>query len=86
MPGAIKTMKKTIRISMASITAAAIAALTGCSTAGPFVTSISSDGKGNLVVERNTVHINGLTGVISMDENPTTQVVKVVPEPQPQPK
>jgi hypothetical protein len=79
-------MKKITRNAGAGIMAAAMAALTGCSTAGPFVTNVSSDGKGDLIVERNMVHINGLTGVISMDENPTTQVIKVVPEPQPQPK
>jgi hypothetical protein len=78
-------MKKTIQIAVAGIAVAAIGALTGCSTAGPFVTSISSDGKGDLVVEKNTIHINGFTGMVSMGENPTTQVVKVLPE-QPQPQ
>lgn len=78
-------MKKTIQIAVAGIAVAAIGALTGCSTAGPFVTSISSDGKGDLVVEKNTIHINGFTGMVSMGENPTIQVVKVLPE-QPQPQ
>ena len=62
------------------LVAVAIASLTGCSTAGPFVTSISSDGKGNIIVEKSYVHCNGLTGVISTGENPTTEVVRVVPE------
>jgi type IV secretion system protein VirB7 len=79
-------MKKTTQIAVAGITAMAIGALTGCSTAGPFVTSISSDGKGDLIVEKNTVHVNGFTGMVSVGENPTTQVIKVLPEPQPQQK
>jgi type IV secretion system protein VirB7 len=79
-------MKTAAQIAMAGITAVAIGALTGCSTAGPFVTSISSDGKGDLIVEKNTIHVNGLTGMVSAGENPTTEVIKVLPEPQPQPK
>jgi hypothetical protein len=81
-----KHMKKTIQIAVAGITAMVIGKLTGCSTAGPFVTSISSDGKGDLVVEKNMVHVNGFTGMISMGENPTTQVIKVLPAPQPEQK
>ena len=79
-------MKKIIQIAVTGIMTIAIGALTGCSTAGPFVTSVSSDGKGDLVVEKNTIHINGFTGMVSMGENPTTQVVKVLPDPQQQPK
>jgi type IV secretion system protein VirB7 len=79
-------MKKITPIAMAGITAVAIGALAGCSTAGPFVTSISSDGKGDLIVEKNTVHVNGFTGIVSTGENPTTEVIKVLPEPQSQPK
>jgi hypothetical protein len=79
-------MKKTVQIALAGIMAVAVATLAGCSTAGPFVTSISSDGKGNLIVEKNTVHLNGLTGMVSMGENPTTQVIRILPEPQQQQK
>jgi hypothetical protein len=81
-------MKKTTKKAVAGImAAAAVAALTSCSsTAGPFVTNISSDGKGDLLVERSMVHVNGFTGMISTEGNPTTQVVKVLPEPQQPPK
>ena len=51
----------------------------GCTSAGPFVTSISSDGKGNLIVEKNTVHMNAFMGTVSSGENPTTQTIQVVP-------
>jgi type IV secretion system protein VirB7 len=35
-----------------------------CSTAGPFVTSVSSDGNGGLVVDKCYVQMNGFTGTI----------------------
>ncbi|MFH0809617.1 MAG: hypothetical protein V2A77_03985 [Pseudomonadota bacterium] len=52
----------------------------GCTTAGPFVTNISSDGRGNLVIEKNTVHMNGFMGTVSSGDHPTTQTIQVVPE------
>ncbi len=58
----------------------AAAVLSGCTTAGPFVTNISSDGKGNLVVEKNTVHMNPFTGAISAGEQPTVTTIRVCPE------
>jgi type IV secretion system protein VirB7 len=79
-------MKKTIQLAGAGIMAVAVATLAGCSTAGPFVTSISSDGKGDLIVQKNTVHVNGFTGIVSTGENPTTEVIRVLPEPQQQQK
>jgi hypothetical protein len=79
-------MKKNTRIIGAGVIAVAVATLTGCSTAGPFVTNISSDGKGDILVEKNTVNVNGFTGIATMGENPTTQVIRVLPEPQPQQK
>jgi hypothetical protein len=54
--------------------------LGGCTSAGPFVTSISSDGRGNLIVEKNTVHLNAFTGIMSSGDHPTTQTIRVVPE------
>ncbi len=51
-------MKKTA----AGLLATALVVLTGCTTAGPFVTNISSDGRGNLIIEKNTVHMNAFTG------------------------
>lgn len=59
---------------------AACAVLMGCSTAGPYVTNISSDGRGNLIVEKNTVHMNGFTGNISTGDNPTTSTLKFIPD------
>ncbi len=59
-----------------AITAAA-SILTGCSTAGPFVTSISSDGRGGLIIEKNTVHFNWITQVISTGDHPTSCNIKV---------
>jgi hypothetical protein len=40
------------------------AALSGCSTAGPFVTNISSDGANGLTVEKCMIHLNGWTGAL----------------------
>ena len=51
----------------------------GCSTAGPFVTSISSDGRGNLNIEKAKVNFNGFLGVISTTETTTTNI-KFIPE------
>lgn len=78
-------MKKGRQITGAAIMAVAAATLAGCSTAGPFVTSVSSDGKGDIIVQKSYVRCNGFTGVISTGENPTTEVIRVLPEPaQPQ--
>ena len=79
-------MKTNIQIAWTGIMAVAVVTLTGCTTAGPFVTSISSDGKGGIIVEKNTVHCNGFTGTVSSGENPTTEVIRVLPEPQQQQK
>jgi hypothetical protein len=79
-------MKQIVQIASAVVMTAAVATLSGCSTAGPFVTSISSDGKGNIIVQKSYVHCNGLTGVISTGENPSTEVIRVVPEPAQQQK
>lgn len=47
-----------------------------CSTAGPFVTNISSDGKGNLVIEKSMVQMNAFTGTVS-NVKPTTTTIRV---------
>lgn len=39
--------------------------LSGCSTAGPFVTNIGNDGRGGLLVEKCMVHMNAFLGVVS---------------------
>ena len=48
-----------------------------CSTAGPFVTSISSDGKGNLIIEKSMVHMNPFTGVVS-NTAATTSTIRIL--------
>ena len=53
--------------------------LSGCSTAGPFVTNISSDGKGGLIIEKQKVQYNYLLGVVSNEGSSTTEI-KVVSE------
>ena len=45
-------MQKIIKTVMFVVTATSLLVLSGCSTAGPFVTSISSDGQGGLIVEK----------------------------------
>ena len=54
-------------------------ALTGCTTAGPFVTNISSDGKGGIIVEKSRIHYNDFTGTVSNKGSYTTKI-QVVPE------
>lgn len=49
---------------------------TGCTTAGPFVTSISSDGRGNLIVEKSMVKLNSFTGTVS-NVDPSTSTIKL---------
>ena len=62
-----------------------------CSTAGPFVTSISSDGRGNLIVEKSMVKYNSFTGTVSNESTSTTTIRLVSLQPvaaqpaQPQP-
>ena len=43
----------------------AIALLTACSSAGPYVTNVSSDGDNGLNVEKCSVELNAFTGTIS---------------------
>lgn len=53
--------------------------LAGCSTAGPYVTNISSDGRGRLTIEKSRTEYNTFTGTIS-DTGSTTTTVTVIPE------
>lgn len=39
--------------------------LQGCTTAGPYVTNISSDGNNGLNIERCFVYFNGVVGTVS---------------------
>lgn len=50
------------------ITIIAIIALSGCTTAGPFVTNVSPDGHGGLIVEKCKVNYNGFLGTIDMGQ------------------
>lgn len=49
----------------ALIAAAASLFMAGCTTAGPYVTNISSGGNGELNVEKCAVKLNSFTGTIS---------------------
>ena len=49
-------------------------AVAGCSTAGPFVTNISSDGNGGLVIEKTYVQYNGFTGTVSNKDQSSTNI------------
>jgi type IV secretion system protein VirB7 len=44
---------------------AAVLVLAGCSTAGPYVTSISSDGRNGLNIEKCSVQMNAFMGTVS---------------------
>lgn len=56
-----------------------IVVFSGCSSAGPFVTNISSDGRGSLVIEKQKIEFNGLTWTVS-NESVSTATIKVVSE------
>ncbi|HAL67484.1 MAG TPA: hypothetical protein DCP84_07395 [Pseudomonas sp.] len=44
------------------------ATLAGCTTAGPYVTNISSDGRNGLNVEKCAVKLNAFMGTVSTTE------------------
>jgi outer membrane protein assembly factor BamE (lipoprotein component of BamABCDE complex) len=50
--------------------------LAGCSTAGPFVTNVSSDGQGNLIIEQNMVRFQ--PGGIFTAGTPTTKTIRIL--------
>lgn len=51
-------------------------ALTACTTAGPYVTNISSDGNYGLTIEKCSVHMNAFMGTVSTGEC-TSQNIKL---------
>ncbi len=53
--------------------------VSGCTTAGPFVTNISSDGQGNLIIEKSRVKMNAFMGTVS-NEGGTTTTIRILPE------
>jgi len=60
---------KPISIMKRKALALCLCLLGSCTTAGPFVVSISSDGKGNLIIEKAYVRMNAFTGTVTMDES-----------------
>ena len=48
--------------------------LTGCSTAGPFVTNISSDGRGGLNIEKQKVQYNAFLGIVTTSETTNSNI------------
>ena len=48
--------------------------LAGCSTAGPFVTNISSDGRGGLNIEKQKVEYNAFLGTVSTTETTNSNI------------
>lgn len=52
--------------------------ISGCTTFGPIVTNISSDGQGNLIVEKSMLELNNFSGNMTAT-NTTTSTIKVVP-------
>lgn len=56
--------------------------LCGCmSQSGPFVTNISSDGRGNLIIEKNMVQYNKAFGTVGTAATPTVQTLRIFPDP-----
>ena len=49
----------------------------GCTNAGPFVTDISSDGDGKLIITKNTVVLDPFLGVIRDGNKPIVYTIKV---------
>ncbi|TXL12589.1 hypothetical protein BMR05_14870 [Methylococcaceae bacterium HT4] len=45
-----------------------VLSVSGCSTAGPYVTNISSDGNNGLNIEKCGVEMNGFTGTVSTSD------------------
>ncbi|NOU22056.1 MAG: hypothetical protein HOO93_09740 [Methyloglobulus sp.] len=54
-----------MNISKSIIVSCAIALLAGCTTAGPYVTNISSDGANGLNIEKCKVELNAFLGVVN---------------------
>ena len=55
--------------------------ISGCTTAGPFVTNVAYDGNGDLVITKNTIKLDAFLGVISMGDNEQTTILKT-PKPR----
>lgn len=53
--------------------------LTGCTSAGPYVTNIASDGKNGLNIEKCMVRYYSIIGILSTGEC-TVQNIKIISE------
>ncbi len=62
------------KLSYRTLAAATLLALGSCSTAGPFVTNISSDGNGNLVIEKSMIEYNGFMGTVTNKDVTSTTI------------
>ena len=62
------------------IALAALVLGSACSSAGPFVTNVSSDGNYGLVVEKCTVQFNGFTTTVSTGDC-TSHTIKLTTPP-----
>jgi len=48
--------------------------LAGCTTAGPFVSNISADGRGGINIEKQKVQFNAFLGVVGNTETTNTNI------------
>ena len=56
------------------ILAGLVLVITGCTTAGPYVTNISSDGANGLTIEKCKVEMNAFMGVVSTGDCSTSSL------------
>lgn len=56
------------------VTLGLFAVLAGCTSAGPYVTNISSDGRNGLNIEKCSVEMNSFTNTVSTSECTTQNV------------
>ena len=56
---------KGIHMKLNIVTLGLLAVLAGCTTAGPYVTNISSDGRNGLNIEKCAVKMNAFMGTVS---------------------
>ena len=63
------------RIKLVLVAGIALLSLGCASTAGPFVTNISSDGQGGLVVEKCMVKFEQFTSTVSNDNCTSTTII-----------
>lgn len=61
-------LMKGIHMKLNIMTLGLLAALAGCTTAGPYVTNISSDGRNGLNIEKCAVKMNAFMGTVSTAE------------------